>query len=165
MKRPDTGYWRRRLADRPKTKRRSTSETEDRAAMKVAARAFAEENEREVERENVTLRDYAEPSFGGTSAHMSSGFRRRERASRGTTSKTPAGCISKADGEYPPNLRNLRPYSFRHSLNTLLRDAGEDPAILRAAFGWANEAIQDNYTHRQPEHFESQRANVERLFG
>jgi len=49
--------------------------------------------------------------------------------------------------------RNLKPHSFRHSLNTILRDAGKDPAKIRAALGWKQELTQDGYTHFDEDHF------------
>ncbi|MEX2443447.1 MAG: site-specific integrase [Alkalispirochaeta sp.] len=52
--------------------------------------------------------------------------------------------------------RNLKPHSFRHTLNTLLRNAGQDPAKIRAALGWSDESIQENYTHWQIEHLKGQ---------
>lgn len=60
--------------------------------------------------------------------------------------------------------RRLRAHSFRHTLNTLLLDSGQDPAKIRASMGWADEKIQDNYTHWKPEQFNDQRENVEKLF-
>ena len=41
----------------------------------------------------------------------------------------------------------------RHSLNTILRDTGKDPAKVRAALGWRQERTQDGYTHFDEEHF------------
>ena len=73
-----------------------------------------------------------------------------------------ANLMSREDGHLV-NPRNLRPHSFRHSLNTLLRDEGADPAKLREMFGWSNEAVQDGYTHWQVEHFEAQRSKIEDL--
>ena len=75
-----------------------------------------------------------------------------------------ANLMSRKDGHLV-NPRNLRPHSFRHSLNTLLRDEGADPAKLREMFGWSNEAVQDGYTHWQVEHFEAQRHKIEELLG
>ena len=49
--------------------------------------------------------------------------------------------------------RNISPHSFRHTLNSLLRGSGADTAKLRATFGWADEDIQDNYTHWCEEDF------------
>lgn len=60
--------------------------------------------------------------------------------------------------------RHLKPHSFRHTLNTLLRNAGQDPAKIRAALGWSGEAIQENYTHWQIEHLKDQATIVENLF-
>jgi integrase len=53
--------------------------------------------------------------------------------------------------------RRLSPHSFRHTLNTLLRAAGKDPAKIRAALGWTQESTQDGYTHWEPEHLEDLR--------
>ena len=61
--------------------------------------------------------------------------------------------------------RNLRPHSFRHTLNTVLRAAGADPARLRESLGWSSEKVQDNYTHWHPEHLEEQRRTMDELFG
>ena len=49
-------------------------------------------------------------------------------------------------------LAGRTPHSFRHTLNTILRSAGQDPAKIRAALNWAGARIQDNYTHWRPEH-------------
>lgn len=61
--------------------------------------------------------------------------------------------------------RNIRPHSFRHTLNSLLREQGYDPAKIRAALGWADEQIQDNYTHWSPESFSGHREIVDGFFG
>jgi integrase len=60
--------------------------------------------------------------------------------------------------------RNLRPHSFRHTLNTELRGAGADPSRLRESLGWSNEQVQQKYTHWHPEHFEEQRKIMNKLF-
>ncbi len=44
-------------------------------------------------------------------------------------------------------VRGIKPHSFRHTVATLRRDAGEDPAKIRAALGWTNERTQGGYTH------------------
>jgi integrase len=49
--------------------------------------------------------------------------------------------------------RNLTPHSFRHTLNTLLRDRGKDSAKIREVLGWQQERTQDRYTHFDIEHF------------
>ena len=61
--------------------------------------------------------------------------------------------------------RNLRPHSFRHTLNTALRGAGADPVRLRESLGWSGERVQDKYTHWHPKHFEEQRRLMDELFG
>ena len=53
--------------------------------------------------------------------------------------------------------RRISPRSFRHALNTLLRDAGKDPAKIRQVLGWRQERVQDGYTHFDIEHFEGLR--------
>jgi len=60
--------------------------------------------------------------------------------------------------------RNLRPHSFRHTLNSVLRGAGADPARLRESLGWSGESVQDRYTHWHPEHFEEQRRLMDEIF-
>ena len=61
------------------------------------------------------------------------------------------------------NPRNLRPHSFRHSMATLLRDAGTDPAKLQATFGWADEKVMQGYVHWQDTSFEEQRMTVDKI--
>lgn len=70
--------------------------------------------------------------------------------------------MGKAEIDY--SKRNLKPHSFRHTLNTLLRNAGQDPAKIRAALGWSGESIQENYTHWQIEHLQDQAKIVDNLF-
>ena len=61
--------------------------------------------------------------------------------------------------------RWLTPHSFRHSINTIMRDNGHDPAKIRAILGWMDEEIQDNYTHWQPEHLEWWSDAIDGLWG
>lgn len=56
-----------------------------------------------------------------------------------------AGAMKKAGID--ARARGIKPHSFRHTVATLRRDAGEDPAKIRAALGWATERVQDGYTH------------------
>jgi integrase len=51
--------------------------------------------------------------------------------------------------------RRLTPHSFRHTINTLVRNSGHDPAKIRAILGWMDEAIQDNYTHWSLDHLKA----------
>lgn len=60
--------------------------------------------------------------------------------------------------------RNLTPHTLRHTLNTKLRDSGENPEKIRASLGWSTEAIQNRYTHWKPEHFEGLGKSIERQF-
>lgn len=43
--------------------------------------------------------------------------------------------------------RHLKPHSFRHTLNTLMREKGMNPDVIRLMLGWADANIQNNYTH------------------
>lgn len=43
--------------------------------------------------------------------------------------------------------RHLTAHSFRHTLNSLLREQGYDAAKIRASMGWSNQQVQDGYTH------------------
>ena len=60
--------------------------------------------------------------------------------------------------------RNIRPHSFRHTLNSLLREKGYDPEKIRAALGWADEQIQENYTHWNAGSFDGHREIVDGFF-
>ena len=51
--------------------------------------------------------------------------------------------------------RNLKPHSFRHTLNTFLIGKGEDPMLVRQLTGWRNVSTQLRYTHLQAEHLQS----------
>jgi integrase len=61
--------------------------------------------------------------------------------------------------------RHLKPHSFRHTLNTILRERIKDPVLLRAYLGWTNERTQDGYTHFQIEHLREEAETVDGLFG
>ncbi len=56
----------------------------------------------------------------------------------------------------PIGNRVLHPHCLRHSLTTMLRDAGEHPEKIRAALGWTSEEMQENYTHWNIEHLRQQ---------
>lgn len=60
--------------------------------------------------------------------------------------------------------RNIRPHSFRHTLNSLLREKGYDPAKIPAALGLADEQIQDNYTRWNVASFDGHRKIVDGFF-
>jgi integrase len=60
--------------------------------------------------------------------------------------------------------RNIRPHSFRHTLNSILREKGYDPARIRVALGWSGEQVQDGYTHWKTGAFDGQREIVGTLF-
>ncbi len=61
--------------------------------------------------------------------------------------------------------RNLKPHSFRHTINTILRDEGLDTAKIRETLGWTQESTQENYTHWQIEHLRERANIIENLLG
>ena len=64
----------------------------------------------------------------------------------------------------PARVRNLKPHSLRHSLNTILRDKGVPDAKIRATMGWTNEKTQDNYTHFGSAHLRGQADIIDGIF-
>jgi len=60
--------------------------------------------------------------------------------------------------------RNIRPHSFRHTLNSILREKNYDPARIRAALGWSSEDVQDGYTHWRGSALDGQREIVDVVF-
>ncbi len=60
--------------------------------------------------------------------------------------------------------RNLTGHSFRHTLNTILRDQGYSDEKIRAALGWSNPQTQAGYTHWKPEHLRGQADIVDDIF-
>jgi len=66
--------------------------------------------------------------------------------------------------EIDPAERWLTPHSFRHTINTIVRDSGHDPAKIRAVLGWMDEEIQDNYTHWQTEDLRRWAEIVDRIW-
>jgi integrase len=55
-------------------------------------------------------------------------------------------CAAMERAEIDWQARRLSPHSFRHTINTIVRSSGHDPARIRAILGWMDEAIQENYT-------------------
>jgi integrase len=51
--------------------------------------------------------------------------------------------------------RRLTAHSFRHTINTIVRNSGHDPAEIRAILGWMDEAVQKNYTHWDLDHLKT----------
>ena len=60
--------------------------------------------------------------------------------------------------------RNLRPHSFRHSLNSILKAKNYDTEKFRLSFGWADQKIQNNYTHVNIEYLMEQANIVSDIF-
>jgi len=65
----------------------------------------------------------------------------------------------------PAGPRRLSAHSFRHSLNTLLRDAGIPDEKIRRAMGWSSEKTQAGYTHFGAEHLRGQADLVDQVLG
>jgi integrase len=65
----------------------------------------------------------------------------------------------------PAGARRLTAHSFRHSLNTLLRDGGVPAEKIRAVMGWTNEKTQDGYTHFHGEHLRGQADLIDKILG
>ncbi len=72
------------------------------------------------------------------------------------------GAMEKA--KIDAKARNLTAHSFRHSLNTILRDQGVSDMKIRALLGWSNPRIQDVYTHIGPEHLQDQVELIDGIF-
>lgn len=68
------------------------------------------------------------------------------------------------EAEIDREARNLRPHSFRHTLNSILREQGYDAARIRAALGWANANVQDGYAHWNSSAFDGQSTIVDEVF-
>jgi integrase len=61
--------------------------------------------------------------------------------------------FAKAMGNFNPDAeRKLSPHVLRHSLATILRINGQDPAFIRASLGWYQERTQQRYEHIGAEH-------------
>jgi integrase len=64
-----------------------------------------------------------------------------------------------------PGGRWLTPHSFRHTINTIVRGSGHDPAKILPVLGWMDEEIQDNYTHWEAEHLRRWAEIVDDIWG
>lgn len=62
-------------------------------------------------------------------------------------------------------IPNATLHGLRHSLATHLREAGVGDEHIRAAFGWSNVGIQENYTHRELYSVQSHLDAVKKLIG
>lgn len=56
-------------------------------------------------------------------------------------------------------------HRLRHTLNTVLRSAGVSDELLRGSFGWADQDMQENYTHRALYNYAPQADAVDRILG
>ena len=75
------------------------------------------------------------------------------------------GLIRKDDDGILINERRLKPHSFRHTINSILRAEGVPDAVLRATFGWSSEKVQNGYTQIGPDLARSQTERIDGLFG
>jgi integrase len=57
------------------------------------------------------------------------------------------------DSSFLPALFRCR--NSRHTINTIVRNSGHDPAKIRAVLGWMDEAVQENYTHWDLDHLKA----------
>lgn len=71
-------------------------------------------------------------------------------------------CMASVGIDY--QKRNIRPHSFRHTLNTLLRERGYDSERIRASMGWSSVDVQDGYTHWNSNAFDGQREIIDSVF-
>ena len=60
--------------------------------------------------------------------------------------------------------RDLKPHSFRHTINSLLLAGGQSAEVTRASMGWSSKDVQEGYTHWKPEFFEDQANRVDEMF-
>ena len=60
--------------------------------------------------------------------------------------------------------RHIKPHSFRHTLNSLLRERSYDADKIRASMGWSSKEVQDGYTHWSAASFDGQREIVDTVF-
>ena len=60
--------------------------------------------------------------------------------------------------------RHIKAHSFRHTLNSLLRERSYDADKIRASMGWSSTDVQDGYTHWSAASFDGQREIIDSLF-
>ena len=85
------------------------------------------------------------------------------RITRATTWRRKRFCAALDRAEINRQARCLTPHSFRHTINTLVRNSGHDPVKIRAVLGWMDEAIQDTYTNWSIDHLKAWADNVDTI--
>jgi integrase len=66
--------------------------------------------------------------------------------------------------ELKKSVTKISLHGLRHSINTALLEAGVNPELLRASFGWVSEETQEIYTHRELYNLTPQRDAADKLF-
>jgi integrase len=61
-------------------------------------------------------------------------------------------------------IPHITMHGLRHSIQTALRGRGVNPELLRATFGWTDEDVQENYTHRELYDLSPQMEQTDSLF-
>jgi integrase len=64
-------------------------------------------------------------------------------------------CAAMEQAGIDRQARHLTPHSFRHTINTIVRDSGHDPAKIRAVLGWMDETVPDTYSHWDLDHLKA----------
>jgi integrase len=68
------------------------------------------------------------------------------------------------ENELAHKIPKISLHGLRHSINTALLEAGVNPELLRASFGWVDEGTQEIYTHRDLYNLAPQREATDKLF-
>jgi integrase len=68
------------------------------------------------------------------------------------------------DEELKNGITKISLHGLRHSINTALLEAGVNPELLRASFGWTDPKTQEIYTHRDLYNLTPQSEAVDKLF-
>jgi integrase len=66
--------------------------------------------------------------------------------------------------ELVKGIKKITLHGLRHSINTALLEAGVNPELLQASFGWVDKETQEIYTHRDLYNLAPQREATDKLF-
>jgi len=78
--------------------------------------------------------------------------------------KEAAGETDVSEEELHKGITKISLHGLRHSINTALLEAGVNPELIRASFGWVDEETQEIYTHRDLYNLAPQREATDKLF-
>ena len=112
------------------------------------------------------LQAILEPHRGNPDAHVFS-IRKGQHLSYNTLRSAMDKAVAKAmaDGKKDKaSIPKITLHGLRHSINTALLEAGVNPELLRASFGWVDEETQEIYTHRDLYNLAPQREATDKLF-